>query len=339
MLWDEKIMGFGVRVGKSAKTFIVLIGKGRRHKLGRYPLLSLHEARGEAKRVLAEKHLGKVKPTHTAWNDARDGFLASVKRKNKASTLQDYTWRLKRHFPFDRTSVADIGPRDILKRLALLSEKPAEHRYAFVVVRAFFNWCVAQHILDRSPMANLEAPAIGKPRERTLAPAELRLIWHACNPEDTFERTIRALMLTGTRKREVQHIVRDADVATIAAEHTKNRRQHVFPLGPMAQDLLDRDLSFNGWGKSKARLDKSLSAKTGPKGEPSVQPWTVHDIRRTYATIHAQIGTPPHVIERLLNHVTGTLTPLARVYNQHRYFEEMKVAVHQYEKHLASVVL
>ncbi len=85
-----------------------------------------------------------------------------------------------------------------------------------------------------------------------------------------------------------------------------------------------RKTPFNGWGKSKAALDE-LSGVTG---------WTLHDIRRTFATRLAEMGIAPHIIERLLNHVTGSLSPIALVYNKAKYLEEMRTAMEQWEAHL-----
>lgn len=57
--WDTTTRGLGVRVSpKGARTFIVLMGSGSRHKLGRYPHLSLKTARDEAGKLLAKKTLG-----------------------------------------------------------------------------------------------------------------------------------------------------------------------------------------------------------------------------------------------------------------------------------------
>ncbi|MEM0911385.1 MAG: Arm DNA-binding domain-containing protein, partial [Pseudomonadota bacterium] len=67
VLWDNALKGFGVRVGKTRKTFIVLIESGRRKSIGHYPDMTLAEARREAKRTLAEKTLGQVRPVHTAF--------------------------------------------------------------------------------------------------------------------------------------------------------------------------------------------------------------------------------------------------------------------------------
>ena len=65
--------------------------------------------------------------------------------------------------------------------------------------------------------------------------------------------------------------------------------------------------------------------------------YTLHDLRRTFATIHAKIGTPIHVTEKLLNHVTGTVSGVAAVYNRHTYLEEMKAAVTEYDKYIAKL--
>ena len=67
--------------------------------------------------------------------------------------------------------------------------------------------------------------------------------------------------------------------------------------------------------------------------------WTLHDLRRTFATNLAELGVAPHVIERILNHVTGSISPLARIYNRATYQKEMRDALELYERHLFSHVL
>ena len=81
-LWDDSLKGFDLRVSQGGtKTFIVLIASGRRQKIGRYPTLSLAEARSEAKVVLAEKELGRIRPTHKSCSDAVDEFIDICDRK------------------------------------------------------------------------------------------------------------------------------------------------------------------------------------------------------------------------------------------------------------------
>jgi integrase len=88
------------------------------------------------------------------------------------------------------------------------------------------------------------------------------------------------------------------------------------------------DKPFNGWGKSKAALDE----KSG------VTDWTLHDLRRTFATKLAELDVAPHVIERILNHVTGTLSPIALVYNRASYLPKMRAAMALYEQHLTGLL-
>ena len=90
----------------------------------------------------------------------------------------------------------------------------------------------------------------------------------------------------------------------------------------------DRLFPFNAWSKSKVYID-NVSGTTG---------WTLHDLRRTFATNLAKLGTPPHVIEALLNHKSGEIRGVAAIYNRHRYLDEMRKALEQYEVHLAQLI-
>ena len=92
----------------------------------------------------------------------------------------------------------------------------------------------------------------------------------------------------------------------------------------------DKGTTFSGWGKAKARFDKRLEG---------VAPFTLHDLRRTYSSVHAQLGTPIHLVEKLLNHVSGSFAGVAGVYNRYSYMDEMKDAVQLYEDWIQSEVL
>jgi integrase len=319
-LWDGTLKGFGVRAGKSSKTFIVLIESGRRQKIGRYPLISLQEARGEAKRLLAEKTLGRVRPRFLAYPDARSEFLRHCEGENKASTVRGYRSRMNR-VEWERTNLADIKPRDVLQKLKVYDDRPMEKRYVFVVLRTFFNWCVSQHYIDASPMDKLEPPAKNGSRERVLSHEEIQAVWNAC-PDDAYGTVVKLLILTGQRRGEPEYMTLEGDLVTIAGAYTKNHRTHSFPVGQRAQELLTKPRRWGGWGKSKENLDKASG----------VRDWTIHDLRRTFSTLHGEIGTPPHVVERLINHVTGTVSGVAAVYNRYQYLPEMREAMAKYER-------
>jgi integrase len=326
MLWDTVTRGFGLRIGKQSKTFIVLIGEGRRQTIGRYPDWTLGKARDEAGRILAEKRLGNVKPTFKAYEEAKNEYLEDCKAKNRDSTYKGYKWRLEAILDFGRKNLADIKPRDVLAKLKT-TKASQERRYAFVVARSFFNWCVANHHLDISPMARLTPPPKGSSRERVLTPDELRAVWNAC-PPDAYGNIVQLLILTGQRRGEIEHISLEGDLATIPSEYTKNHRTHTFPVGPMALERLQKPRKWGGWGKSKARLDKASG----------VANYSLHDLRRTFSTYHGEVKTPPHIVERIINHVTGTVSGVAAIYNRYQYIEEMREATKNYEAHLTKLL-
>ena len=88
-----------------------------------------------------------------------------------------------------------------------------------------------------------------------------------------------------------------------------------------------RDKPFVGFGVSKIALDRC-----------GVENFTHHDLRRTFATNLAALGTPIHVTEKLLNHISGTVSGVAAMYNRHAYMDEMRAAIDAWEKRL-SVIL
>ena len=90
------------------KTFVLVHGVQRdRVTIGRYPLISLSEARAQAKRILAENTLGKHRPKSITYDDAKTQFLEDCEQRVKdgdlkARTLYDYTRLLKKHFALGR---------------------------------------------------------------------------------------------------------------------------------------------------------------------------------------------------------------------------------------------
>ena len=113
----------------------------------------------------------------------------------------------------------------------------------------------------------------------------------------------------------------------------------------MDRDLLfgEGDGSFSGWSKAKAALvrriaaSQNFAAEVRPSGSTTATDWTLHDIRRTVATRMADFGTSPHVIEALLNHVSGTRAGVAGVYNRALYAAEKRAALTLWADHVAVI--
>jgi hypothetical protein len=105
---------------------------------------------------------------------------------------------------------------------------------------------------------------------------------------------------------------------------------------------------FGGWSKAKAALDdricdaREYEAKGAPKTPTddvhSMAAWTVHDIRRSVATHMAELGVLPHVIEAVMNHVSGHKAGVAGTYNHARYERETTAALLCWADHLRTLI-
>ena len=74
-------------------------------------------------------------------------------------------------------------------------------------------------------------------------------------------------------------------------------------------------------------------------GAKPLSHWTVHDLRRTAATVMAdQLGVLPHIVEAILNHVSGHRAGVAGVYNRARYQAEMRQALERWGACVSDIV-
>jgi len=320
--FDDALPNFGVRVYKSGVSFMVLIGNNRKQiTLGKYPTMSLKEARTVALELL---HTKDRRSSEISTSEALGDFLSHSEANNKPRTARDYKRLLNRHFP--QGSLQTLRRGDILNKLDGLKHVPGERSHATAAFQVFLNWCVHNGYLDINPIAGLRNQGKVQKRDRILTDEEIKAVWEHLG-DDRFDRTVRILMLTGLRRGEVQHIVVNDDTATIPAEFTKNGHEHTFPLGPLSKQYVE-PITFNGWGKSKSRLDKTCG----------VTDYTLHDLRRTYASNHARLGTPIHVTEKLINHISGVFAGITGVYQKYEYVDEMREACQKYEEWLISIL-
>jgi len=339
---DEALAGFGVRVSEGGtKSFVLTHGPRRqRETIGRFGVVSLQDARAEAKRRLAEYTLGRHQSRTVGWNVALEEYLAEVASKRKPRTHADYEYLLTRFFRYGSTKLSDIEPQDLRKSLDKLKNTPAVHQHAFVVLRAFLRWAHRKHYVDVNPMERMQAPHRYVPRERVLTDEELKRIWNAAG-DSTFGNIVKLLILTGQRRGEICGLTGEMvgkDAITLPSSLTKNSRQHTIPLGTLARSFvtgprnreallfpaLGKATLFKGFSPCKRRLD----ARSGVSG------WTLHDLRRTFATGLASIGVSLPVIERLLNHVSGSFSGIVGVYQRYDFLPEMRDAITQWEEHM-----
>ncbi|MGO9005527.1 MAG: tyrosine-type recombinase/integrase [Beijerinckiaceae bacterium] len=349
--WDKR-SPLGVRTSAAGtKTYIVMTGSGQRRTIGSTTVLTLAEARAEAKRILAEKTLGiGAKPSGVKFETAAAAFLEQNYRHRKPRTASEAKRLITAHFlPAFRTkSLARITDRDIAAQLAKLASTPSEQLHAFRALRAMLKWCTRppRRYIAHSPLEGYAPPGQDRKGTRVLTDVELAAIWRVC--EGQYGAMVRLLILWGTRNGETGRLKRawlDDGIITIPGQVTKNGRAHAIPLHPMAHAILQAqprrgpyyfpgncgdDTHFNdgSWGKYKQEIEK----RSGVTG------WQLRDIRRTFRSNMARLGVPREVAEALLNHVTGAgRNDLDEIYNRYDFLSEKHAALAKWEAHLATI--
>jgi len=365
-LWDSVQPKLGLRVTPAgAKSFIYMVGTGRRKVLGRYPELSLKDARTRLTRLLAEKTLGVV-PLETPAEKMKVSAAIALyierhcERISKDGSRYAYETKLLLNNylgpKFNGHLLDGVSKSDIAAIIDKLSDEPSEASHAFTAIRGFFSWCVDRGHSDKSPCDGLRAPPKPASRERVLAAAELKAIYLAAEGADfPYGAVLQLLIITGQRRGEIAALrwvwIDEAEkTITFPASVTKNKLIHIVPYGDMGAEIIQAiprsgDYLFpakrerrkgrpasimSGWGKLKAAFDKDCP----------IADWTLHDLRRTASTMWAEIGVPEHINDRLLNHITGGTkqSAVARVYNRYSYLAEKRDAIARWEAKLSSIV-
>jgi integrase len=364
IFFDDEVRGFGLRVRKGgSRKFVVHYRQGgiqRRHTIGPASVLTVDQARVKARKVLVDVDDGKDPAAAKIAKHAAAGLIfASVMRDYlavrakdmKPRSLEETTRHLKRAWkPLHRLALSAVSRPVVAARLRELASGsgPVAADRARSTLSALFGWAIGEGLCDGNPVMGTNKASDGKPRERVLSDAELAAVWQAA-PDNDYGRIVRLLMLTGQRRLEIgdlcwAELEGEGETALIAlpSHRTKNGRQHDVPLSALARQVLegckrragrdhvfgDGEGGYSGWSKSKAALNEVAQIK----------PWVLHDLRRTTATRMADLGVYPHVIEAILNHVSGHKAGVAGIYNRSSYAAEKRAALDLWAAHVAKII-
>jgi len=224
-----------------------MFGKERRLKtLGKWPSLSLREARSQAKVILATP---TKKNRHMSFSEARDAFLADCAQRLRKSTADRYYFALK-----DITAHSlDTVSTDFTDPTQLKS------------LKAFYNWCIDRELTDRNPFARRKV--IFDQRDRLLSDEEIAAIWKY--ERSPYSDIVKLLILTGQRRAQIAKFDPewiDGGFVNFPASIMKSKRVHTIPVTPQMLQLLNSISPYAGWSKGKVRIDKH----TGVSG------WVLH---------------------------------------------------------------
>jgi integrase len=377
LVFDDALPGFFIRKFESGKaSYGVKFNVGaqqRRLTLGAVVPGVLAEMRKKASDVLARARLGQdvvgaklaaagkrtitlgeVVPKYLA---AREGEL----RPRSYAETQRYlerAWQPLHEHAIDAITRQNIVA--VIDDLARDKGKVAADR-ARLALSGLYGWGIDRGYCDTNPTVSIKARAQQSSRSRVLTEVELVAVWKACQDDD-HGRIVRLLILTGQRRAEIgdlEWVEIDTDKRQIELPEarTKNGRAHIVPLSDEVLAILSgvereegRDLvfgrgagGFSGWSKAKGELDARISKaraqaahKAGGKPMPA---WTLHDLRRSFVTHISEHGfAQPHVIEAVVNHVSGHKGGVAGVYNRAAYAAEKRQALELWGAHFAALV-
>jgi integrase len=349
-LWDTAVTGFGVRRQTNGVFYYVRYrnnGTQTVHSIGRHGALTPDTARAKARQLLGLV-AGGTDPFARAL--AGEGFAASIDRylERKRSSLKPNSFNeaeryLRNHSaPLHRFRLDEIDRRKVAVLLGQIetSVGPVARNRLRASISAFYTWAIQEGLVETNPVQGTGKADEGGGRERVLTHDELCKLWRSLG-ENHFDHITRLLLLTGQRRNEIgwlqwSEIDLKRPMITLPPDRTKNGRQHELPLSRQALAILERqprrnvsdhlfgERGFNDWARAKAKLDQRLA----------IAPWRIHDLRRTCATGMAELGVQPHIIEAVLNHVSGHKAGVAGIYNRARYEGEMRNALQRWADHL-----
>jgi integrase len=353
-------------------------GKPKKLTLGRWPLMTLAEARAAAAGAVEAVERGKDPgAAKQATKAAR--LEAQLSERDKVKTL--LAQFEKRHLAtlksgqqakqfLDRFVLPAWGERDvheITRRdvIDLLDEivdsgRTTTANRVLAHTRKFFNWLAERDVIAVAPTVGVKPPAREVSRERVLSDDEIRWLWQACEKAgQPWGPMAQILLLTGQRLNEVARMTDKEIVGNVwhlAAERTKNKRPHDVPLSEAVQAVLagvtrlrnadgyifttNARTPVQGFSKAHATLAVAMAeAAEKERGEPvEIPKWGFHDLRRTAATGMARLGVPVRVTEACLNHISGTGGGIVAVYQRHDYADEKRQALEAWGRYVLDTV-
>lgn len=328
-------------------------GNLRRETIGRYPNLSLAEARHRARHLLGHTPYGPAaglvaKRTGPTYRELAEMYVEKHLRPNARSWKVIRSTLFSPHTkPLLARRVAGIARRDIRDLIdgIVAAGTPQAALTHHVRLNMLFKWAVGTDLIETNPAAGLRPPAKMNERDRVLSDSEIAAVWRGIEQLPApFGQMYRLLFLTGQRLGEVS-TMRWSEIEgttwTLPREKTKMKRAHAVPLTQTAMDVLATLPRFGGDGFvfSTTAGEKAVNSFTKAKAKldavSAVPGWTNHDIRRTVRSKLAELGVSREIAERVVNHATGKIE---RIYNRHEYVAEKREALERWEKRLVEIM-
>lgn len=360
--WDRKLNGLGLRALQSGRRSWIYQyrdehGRTRRVAIGNVQSVHLEAAR-EAARTLAGAIANGENPSIQRREkraagtilEIIDQYLPFAAKRQRPRSFEETKRYLQKHAkPLHHERPEVVSRRQIANLLESVAARcgPIAANHLRAALSALWSWSLRTGILEteRNPVAFTARQPV-RARERTLSDNELKAIWKATEDFSDYSRVVRLCLLTGCRRAEISGL-RWAEIHAgcikIVSGRMKGKSEHELALLPMIFDALPKrknetkvfvfgrnDNGFSGWSQGKKELDKKLR-DLGIKMEP----WGLHDLRRTFSTRLHEAGVEPHIVEVLLAHKQQGV---AAVYNRASFREAKERALRRWHEILSAVL-
>lgn len=299
-----------------------------------------------------------------------DRFVDGYLKDAWPDSWQEAKARLVNHVVprFGSKALPEITSNDIGDVLDAIRGQKALARNTYVLLKLLFDWAAApeRRDIERSPLTGMKAPPNPKARKRVLTPDEIVAAWRASfalsNPFGPF---VRLLFATLQRRNEVarlpwKELRQPEGLWHMEGDRAKNGVDHLVHLNRAALAELDSirwkrrgfvlsttgTSPISGFSKMKRRLDAAMlpilqeiadkrAEALGEDRHPvTLDRWTLHDIRRSGTTALQALGFPVEVTEKVINHKSGEVSGVKKVYNLWAYEPEKRAAFEAWGNYL-----
>jgi integrase len=342
-------------------------GKQEKVSLGGYPDLTLRKAREKRDELAAQVASGKSPAVEA--KQRRAGLLTNptirefgeryykeqvVKRWKNPKAIRRYLDN--EIFPtFGEKALKDVNALDV-QALVYRKRDNGQVQAAMQlrnVIKQMFAYAIETQLVTINPAVMVATRFIGKSRKRSrvLTPSEIRLYLrtvYQSNIRRQFKLALHIILLTLSRKSELllarwEHVNFDAGEWLIPEENAKTAKPHIVYLSTQVAAMFrelkalagDSELVMPGRG----RLTKPFAANALNKALDGLtfdmDPLTIHDLRRTGATVLTEHGFNRDVIEKALSHEAGGIRA---VYIVAEFAEQRKKMLQWWANYVDSIV-
>ncbi len=332
-------------------------GRLRRLTIGRYPTLSLADARNEAREALRQAALGND-PASLKQQERQAGtfgelageYIERWAKKKKRSWLADQHLLERCLLPlFKNVRASEVSRKDARALLETMAETtPIQANRAHSLLSTIYSWANSVDLIEHNPCVGLRKPATENQRDRVLTEAELKKVWNAMGAEQSgFASLFKLCLLTvqrsgaEVRRMRWQDIDMDTYWWTIPAEFSKNGLTHRVPMSSPAMRIIEtlQDAARSPWvfpGRSRQEHCQNIQIPfRRVRKLAGIMDVRIHDLRRTAASLMTGMGIPRLTVSKILNHAEPGVTA---VYDRHSYDREKRDALDAWAKRLMVVV-